>query len=210
MVAHEPEAKVVAEAITQKPDAEELEGVKLHHIRFDPAKVEQIGWDEEDADKLKKLLGGDGVLIRLAPVSKELVVLTFGGGADFAKQVIDLAKSKQAPLDDDPGVKKVSAHLPKERASIMYIAVDQIVATIREGGKAFGEEEEFPIQMPKLNAPLAISGTGGENWSQVDMFAPSELLVAVKNAAMALMGGGPPPPKPAEREPAPPKEPDDQ
>ncbi|HEY3245534.1 MAG TPA: hypothetical protein VGM03_19500 [Phycisphaerae bacterium] len=197
LAASEEEAKAGVAAVTHKADAEEIEGIKVHHFRFDPAKVEQIGWDEEDARKLTKLLGSEGILVRVAPVEKNLVTVTFGGGAEFAKRAIGVAKAKQAPLDRDPGIRKVAEQLPRERASVVYIAVDQIISTIREGGKLMGEEEEFPIQMPKLQAPLAMSGTGGENWVQFDLFAPSELLVAGKNAAMLLMGGGaPPPPKP--------------
>jgi hypothetical protein len=77
----------------------------------------------------------------------------------------------------------------------MYFAVDRIVGVIKAAQNAF-DEEELPISMPELNAPLTINGTGGDGWSRGDLFLPTELMVAIKNAVLTMMGGGQAPPPP--------------
>ena len=66
------------------------------------------------------------------------------------------------------------------------------------------DEEEFPVKMPSIDAPLGISSTGGTEWNRVDVFVPTELMVAVKNAILGMMmGGGQPMPPSTSAAPAP-------
>ena len=49
------------------------------------------------------------------------------------------------------------------------------------------EEEGPPFQMSAINAPVAVAVSGSDGLVQGDLFVPMELLIAVKNSAMALM-----------------------
>jgi len=77
---------------------------------------------------------------------------------------------------------------------VIYLALDNVVTLVRNIGKVLEEEDEFPLEVGELNAPLAVVGRGGEGWSQADVFVPTELMVAAKDAITTMMGmaGGPP------------------
>ncbi len=194
----------IIEALSFDSEAEEVAGVKVGHFKFDLTKIEDI--DEEDLEDVTKVIGQDGVLLRMAPVDARTVAIGFGGGKTRMGTLIEQAKKKEAPLDGDAGIKKVAAFLPEKRASVAYVAVDQILAFIPNVMKALGEEEVFPVQMPKIDAPLAMAASGGDGWMQLDMFLPTELLVASKDAGMMMAGSMMAPPPPTTPPPAPPEE----
>ena len=125
----------------------------------------------------------------MSGVDAQHVVVGFCGGAESMGRLIESAGKDAVPLADDPGIKKVKAHLTSERASEMYLSVDRIVNVISRVARVL-DEEEFPVKMPSIDAPLGISSTGGTEWNRVDIFVPTELMVAVKNAIMGMMMGG--------------------
>ena len=133
------------------------------------------------------MTGKEGVLIRIAPVGPRLIVAGFGGGKERMASLIEQAKKNKAPLDNDTGIRKTASAVPEERASVAYLAVDRILTAINEVANTL-EEEPVPVQMPPIDAPLAMASSGGDGWVRFDMFAPTELLVASKNAAMIMMG----------------------
>ncbi len=183
------------DAIAYNKEAEEIAGVQVQHFSIDLAKFDDI--DEEDREDIFKVIGKDGVLFRGAPVNSKRIVLSFGGGKDRMAYLMKQALDSGAPLDADAGIKKVSARLPKERAQVGYIAADRMLALVNKVMVTL-EEEPLPVQMPPINAPLAMVGSGGDGWIRGDLIVPTELLIALKNAAMTMMGtvAGPPPTTP--------------
>ncbi|MBU0717134.1 MAG: hypothetical protein KJ749_02710 [Planctomycetes bacterium] len=179
------ELQQVIDAIVYNSEAEEIAGVKVGHFKFDLSKIEAV--DEDDLEDINKVIGKDGVLARIAPADDKTVVVAFGGGKERMAKLLEQAKKKDAPLDDDAGIKRIAAHIPKERASVGYLAVDRVIAFIQDVQRAL-DEEVLPIQMPAINAPVAMSMTGGNGWMQGDVFLPTELLVAGKDAVMTMMG----------------------
>lgn len=175
----------VSGAIEYKQEVEEIAGVKVTHLAFDLAKIEDI--EEEDRDDILKVIGKEGVLFRMAPVNPKRVVVSFGGGKAQMATLIEQAKKDTAPLEEDTGIKKVTGALPTPAASVGYVAADRILASVNQVMTAL-DEEKLPVQMPPLDAPLALATTGGDGWAQFDLFFPTELLVASKNAFMVMMG----------------------
>jgi len=196
------ELKQALSALIIAKDAEELVGAKVQHVKFDLSKVEEV--DEEDVEQLNKVLGRDGLVARAAAANPQTVVITVGGGAKYMSGVLDQVKSKSATLDGEAGIQKVAAVLPKERYMVGYVDVDRIIESVRDVMKVLEEdEEEFPVRMAKIDAPLAIVGSGGEDWSRMDIFFPNELMLATKDAVMAMTGpGGAPPPPSAPKAPS--------
>lgn len=172
-------------ALTHKVGVETIDGVSVNHLRFD---IEPFSDDMSinDRKKIDTLIGKDGVLFRLAPADDKAVVLSFGGGKAYTSKIIASAKGRKAVLDDDAGIKKVSAQLPKERYSAVYIAVDEILATVNRIAVALGEDE-LPVKFGKVDAPVTIQMTGGTAWTRGDLFIPSDLMKAGAQAAMAAM-----------------------
>ena len=187
--------------IGYRSGAEKIAGASVDHIKLDLSKSEEI--DEEDLEMVYKIIGKDGVLFRVAAADAKTAVISFGGGKDQMNRLVDQAKSNDAPLDNDVGVKKVDSHLPKARYFAMYMAADQIVAAINNVMTVL-DEERLPFQVPEINAPLALCATGGDGWVQGDLFFPSDLLVAMKDVGFAMLGNAmaaPPPAEPAQAEP---------
>jgi len=173
------------EVITFEKEAEEIEGVKVHRLRLGLDKIEDI--DEEDLGAMRKVIGQEGALIRMACVSPRTVVAGLGGGKARMATLIEQARKNESALANDEGIRKVVKSLPKERASVTYLAVDRILAGVNRVMEALGEER-LPVQMPSLNAPLAMVGSGGDRWMRLDLFLPTELVIASKDAAMVMMG----------------------
>jgi hypothetical protein len=177
-------------AVTYAKDAETVAGIKTSHFKVDLEKIAKMNEaDEEEIEEAQKIVGKDGLLFRVAAADAKNVVISFGGGEPRMSKFIAAAKENGAPLSKSAGVENVSKHLPKERNAVVYVAVDHIIAGVKRI-QQYMEEEVLPIQMPALNAPAALAVTGGEGWAQYDIFLPTELLVAGKNAAMSMMGAG--------------------
>ncbi len=185
-------AQAMLKALTYSDAGEKIAGADVSHLRFDLAGIADAAeLDEEEIDRVKKLIGKEGVLFRVASADGKQVVISFGGGEPNAAKAIEAAKSSDSPLEASPGIKSVGANLPAERAMVAYLSVDRIVRTIQAVQKAM-DEEVLPIQVPPLQSPIGMSATGGDGWSQMDIFFPMELITEGKNAVMAMMGGGPP------------------
>ena len=176
--------KELSTAITHKVDAEEINGVTVQHFKLDLARLKDVA--EADLEKVMKVIGREGLLVRVAPVDSKTVVLRLGGGKGPMGVLIEQAKKREAPLARDAGIRKVASHLPKERAGVTYFAVDRIVTWVQNVMKVL-EEEGPPFQMSAINAPVAVAVSGSDGLVQGDLFVPMELMIAVKNSAMALM-----------------------
>ena len=173
-------------ALSFKRDAETIAGSKVHQLKFDITKSEDV--DDKDVEKLTALIGSDGVMIRTGTAGSGNAIITFGGGSTYFGRVVEQAKSKSAPLDGEPGIQAVKKHLPKERSSVAYFDVDRIIRWISVVQKAVDEDEEpFPVNMPPLDAPFAIVSTGGNGWQTSQLYVPMDLMVAIKDAVMGAM-----------------------
>jgi len=186
------QVKQVLDVLIHDPQAETSGDVKIHYLKLDLTQLEDA--DEEQLGDVFTVIGKEGVLLRLAAADEKTVVIAFGGGAKRMNQVIEQACKPGAPLDEDPGIKRIAALLPKSRSSVIYLALDNVVTLVRNIGKVLEKEDEFPLEVGEINAPLAVVGRGGEGWSQADIFVPTELMVAAKDAITTMMGtaGGPP------------------
>lgn len=173
-------------AISYKSEAQTVAGVSVSHLSFDVEKAAEL--DADEMDKIGKILGRDGLLIRIAPVDGKHVAIGFGGGEARFVKIIEAAKAGKAPLQATTGIKRVSRNLPKAKISEIYLAVDRILALVRNVNEAVGEAGGFPFTMAAVNAPIAVTSSGDEMSLVVDVFLPMELIVELKNVAMQAMG----------------------
>ncbi|MGD2110405.1 MAG: hypothetical protein PVI86_13575 [Phycisphaerae bacterium] len=183
--AGEDEVVELAGALMLNAEAEEIGGVKVMHAGFDLEKIKSI--DDEDREDIFKVIGKEGLLFRMAPVNAKRIVASFGGGKGRMAALMESAKKDAAPLEVDAGITKVAGALPAERASVAYLAADRILASVNQVLTTL-EEDALPVTVAPIHAPLAMATRGGDGWVEFDMFFPTELLVAGKNAAMTMMG----------------------
>lgn len=180
-------------------DKEQIGGAHVARLELDLKTLAKVAdLDEKDVAALKTIVGDEGLVVRIAAVSQKRLVVGFGGGKAAFATAVDHAKSDEAPLSNDPGIKKVAEVLPKQRAMVAYIAPDQIVKTIQNVQRALGEAL-LPIQIPKLSAPGVISSTGSDGWQRMDLFVPMDILRTMVNVSMASAAA--PAPAPAQTPP---------
>ena|GEM_PF-6290315 len=204
LVPREDAAEVLG-ALEYKPGAETIGGIPVDHLFFDLAKAAGFEEEAQEAQKaewlgtVSKILGKDGILFRLGVVGDRYVVASFGGGAERFQTVAALVKEKKTPLADDGGIQRSRSHLPAARNAEGYLAVDHLLNLVGAIARA-ADAPIPPLSLGDLNAPIAFAGQPVEKGgSQVEVFLPMELVIAVKDLVMGMVGGPgvpvtPPPP----------------
>jgi len=174
------------QGLTYKAGAEKVGDVSVDHILVDLQNIttqESAGADVMET--VKKLVGKDGVLFRVAPAGDKHIVITLGGGTQRLEEVMKLASSGASPLSEDPGVMKVRPKLPKNRVLEAYLSADRILKV----AKAVTGSDQVPV-MPEIQAPLAVSLSAEKNHGRLDIVLPIELIVEIKNIVLQVMMGG--------------------
>jgi hypothetical protein len=170
------------EGIVHTPDAESAAGGKVDTIKFDMKSLAELTKaGEDDVKKVEQIFGKD-FTIRFGAVDDKNFVLSFGGGKKRHESVCSAVKSSGDPLSSDTGIAELSSQLHKPRGSEAYFAIDNIAQTVKVIMKAMGEEEEFPFDVPTINAPLAASTAVDGKISRVDLIVPMKLIKAIKEA----------------------------
>jgi len=180
----------VKENIVHAADAETLEGNKVDTITIKLAGLgELLDVEADEVGLLQKIVGKE-VVLRFGAVGDKHFLLTVGGGK---KRFEDAGKHLKSPgdgLDKEASIKELSAALPGARGFEMFIAADNILQAVKAVAKALGEEEEFPIDMPTINAPLAMSWAMVGSVGQVNIVAPTKLIKAAKEAIEKQVAAG--------------------
>ena len=173
------------DALTHELDVEEMADVKVSRFKYDLSKVDEL--DEDDREEMLKIIGQEGLALRIAAVSDKRLAIAFGGGKERMSKVIAAAKSDDPALAEDAGVRRAAEQLPKTRASELYLALDEIGRCAQNIAKAI-DEDPLPLDIPDLDAPVAMVSVASKACARLDIFVPMELAVACKDAAMSLMG----------------------
>jgi hypothetical protein len=190
------------------PKAETIAGIEVDHFKVKLDEIEEI--EAEDLETALKIIGKEGVLVRVGAVDPRHVLATFGGGAARFETAAGLVKEKKAPLADNPGIKKTAEALPKKRAGEGYIALDTGFRLASEVAKVL--DEPLPFAVPEVNAPIGMAATmTSKTAQQSDVFIPMEVIMAAKDVVQAMMGMHAPPAVPPEpaAPPAPAEEPEE-
>jgi hypothetical protein len=197
----EDQLKTVTDSIQWKENAEKIEGARVDHFVIDIDKLTTLEGDKgEEAkagvEKAKTFLGKEGVIIRVAAVDDKTVVVTFGGGAKRAGDVVKLAKSGGAPLADSKEVKMLADRLPAGPKVVeAYINIENLLNLVTSTMAQFGQTMPIPLSL-KNSAPIAFAVTKvGDSAQETQILVPMELIGAVKDAIgpmlMMFGGGGP-------------------
>ena len=150
------------------------------------------GLSAEDLAVVKKILGQDGLVVRLSAVDEHHVAITLGGGAARMQTVAALIKQNKSPLVEMPEIKKVAETMPAGRISEGYLSANGLMAAMSAVAKA--TDGEVPIQLPPIATPLTVTARATEGGgSHTDIVIPMEMIKAVVQAGMAMFGPGPPP-----------------
>lgn len=178
------DAEKALAAMDHKKDAEEIESVKVNHFTIDPTKEE--GMDEEEIAHMKKVIGSDGIAIRMAAADGKHVVMGLGGGKKHFADVIKAAKSGANGLGDEKGVMAMTKSLPGRRTAELYIDVDTAARLVKRLLVAVGEQDPIP-SVPDIAAPVAIVTSVDGAISRSDFVVPMEVIRGVRGMVMSSM-----------------------
>lgn len=207
--AEEDKVKLVADAFVWKENAEEIGGASVDQMVVQVEQIAKALGEEmpaEDLEKMHKIIGKEGVLIRVGTLGNEHVIVTFGGGEPRFTAVAGLVEKKQSPLSKNKDFQKVAGRLPEgNRMAVVYLGLDHLLELIN----IIAAQVEAP--MPKLvmrnAAPIAMTSILVDKTAQqIDVLIPMELVSStatlVREAIPLFMGGGMGAPMDMQEEPA--------
>ncbi|MBU0718540.1 MAG: hypothetical protein KJ749_09855, partial [Planctomycetes bacterium] len=173
-----------AQSLTLQRDVEQIADVSVHHLALDLKEINAV-----DETKLHKILGDEGLLARIGIVDRRHAVIALGGGAKRFEEVVATIRSGGAPLALDAGIRASAKGVSKERSLEAYVHVDRVVTLANRICDALGEPRPYP-GMPEVNAPLALAAHAVRpDATQVDLFIPAAVVIALKNVAVAKAAG---------------------
>jgi hypothetical protein len=151
---------------------------------------------EDEKVKFKKGMGEEKFVMRVAPVGKDAVVITFGGGQAMLTEAIKAAAGK-GPIPTAPGTAAALKHLPANPSFVALINIANALEVVRAGMTILGSTKEETDQIPtfKCTTPIAIGSQAMTDGGHAVIYIPTDLI---KEAVPAIMGamsgsrGGPP------------------
>jgi hypothetical protein len=138
------------------------------------------------------IYGPNGQSGVLGAISDNVFIAIQGGNDKLVQEVVAAAQNPQDKLSGTGSIKAVSANLPKNRAGVFYIQLDQIVTTGVQYAQGFG----LPVkmQLPKGLPPIGVSFGSESTAVRVDSHVPTSLVQSIvaagMQAAMQMQGGG--------------------
>jgi hypothetical protein len=181
----DPALQPFAERLAYKPGAETLAGKTVDHLLLEVSSGTQA-----DEAALKKVVGRDGFLVRLAAVGDHTVVATVGGGSAAFEQAAELARNTRAPLNEDADIRAASGRLPEDRTLTGFVRVDALIRLVREAARVSDRPVRIAAPATPFGAPVTITrqsvGRTATDWS---VFLPTGTIVGVKTATMESATG---------------------
>jgi hypothetical protein len=190
----EEQTKALNEAVQLKENAEKVTGAVVDHFTVDLAKLPDL--DAAKADEVKKVIGQEGIVIRIAAVGEKHVAITFGGGAKRFAQIVEQVQKNQAPLADRKTIKMIADRLPGQKRMMEgYFSIDRLLALVMDISSKMGQAMPIPLTM-KETAPLAMVASQVDAGAvEVELLVPVEtaqsVVEAIKPMMMMFMGGMP-------------------
>lgn len=191
------EAAEMVSLLSYNKNAEKHEGLRVDQLSF---KLPNDA-DAHVREQIEAIFGEKDLTVRISAVDKDAVVMTLGGGLDQVGKLVSAARSNNASLTGDAGIKRMSDRVGSKRTMEAYIAVDRLM----QFAAKIAPQGAGAMQMPDVNAPVLLHGRSIDDRSAGgEMYVPMDLLIAIKNVAMNAMAqqmGGPgnqAPPEPDE------------
>lgn len=184
----------IMNAIVWQENAAEVAGASVDVMRVDLESIKAV--DPENLGQIKAVAGPEGILLRVATVGDNTVVIAFGGGEQRLERAVGLARENQAPLANDPKMRKIANRLPEQnRIREAYFSLDNLLSAVDAIGVRV--QSPLPVRLTLANAaPIAFAMTNVDDQAQqMDLLIPIELVVSVSEMVrqqllpMLMMGG---------------------
>src|SRR5205814_9168517 len=108
-------------------------------------------------------------------------MLVMGGDDEMTTATIQSVKKKEDALSQTDMVKAISAQLPKDRAMVYYIALDNIATTVLDFMGQMGFK--IPLRLPEMS-PIGISLSTEGSVIRIDTAISSDMIEKMVSAGM--------------------------
>jgi hypothetical protein len=152
-----------------KANAETIDGQAIHHLTFDEPDM------QEDAEEVKRLLGEEKIIVRLAAPDLKTVVLTLGGKDAMMKEALAAAAKGKSGFLAEEATQQVLKDVPNKAYGTVLVqpsTVADLIAGIFQVNPA-----DMGMAMKFKKVPLAVGwGPQGQDM-QIAGVAPIDSLV---------------------------------
>ena len=166
---------------TIRPALKTVEGVSLQQadITFAP---DAQAMPNPQAAQVIQFLYGKGATNSVGVVNDKLLISAVGVDDAQLRNAVLAAKQGQSPMSDNEAVKAAALELPKNRIGVMYVAVDNVVATVFDVLSQMGQAPK--LKVPGDLPPLAISLASEGSTLRFDSHIPSALIENMTSLAL--------------------------
>lgn len=159
-------------------------GAKIDHLFADLAGAAGV-----DESPIKRAIGREGVLVRLAVADDSLAVIGFGGGLPRFEAAVAAARAGDAKLAQDAGIAAAGAAIAPKRSMEGYLTIDRGLALARAIAKALDAKAPVPL-MSEQPVPIVFAAHRvAPDTDGFEMFVPYATILAIKETATAAAAG---------------------
>jgi hypothetical protein len=174
----DPSAAATMQRIAWVRGAETIAGISVDHLSLDISGIQRV-----DEAAIKKAIGKEGPLVRVGVADEHRLIATFGGGAERFAAALAVLRSGKGSIADDPLIGRSGAVKTKHHAEA-YLAIDRAMKLGADVTRAMDEATVVPRMAP-IDAPVSLLARRiSPRETQLDVFVPTAVIVAVKQAAM--------------------------
>lgn len=154
--------------------------------------------DEDDRAEIDMVMGEPRLAIYLAQIDNETLVMTMGGGSNFAAQAISAARAGKG-LDEEDALQTSLAALPENRFFTMAISPTNLLSLVQRGmvtvmGDDANDEQIMALQLT-TEAPITVGAAPMGPGVRKALFVPTplvgEAIPMVMQIIQMIEGGGP-------------------
>jgi hypothetical protein len=176
-----PQAPGMNMAMEVKPAAKTVEGVSLDQFSM------KFNFDANtpEAAQAKQMInmfyGPNGLNGYMGALSDRSYLMTMGGDDELLTAALQSAKKKEDVLSQTDLVKSISSQLPKERAIVYYVALDNIATTVLDFMGQMGFK--IPLRLPEMS-PIGVSIASQGPLLRIDTAVSADMIEKMVSAGM--------------------------
>jgi len=140
-----------------------------------------------ERDEMKKVLGEDKILIRVAAIDAKTVAVTFGGSAAFMNETIKSAKLG-GRIVSRKDARQLAKFMPEKPTGIVLFSVGNLFEVIKTGMQTMAENEALPVNITTKD-PIVFSGGYTGPASHMIIHVPTKLITEGVTALGGMFGG---------------------
>jgi len=176
-----PQAPGMNMAMEVTPGAKTVEGVALDQFSM------KFNFDANtpEAAQAKQMInmfyGPNGLNGFMGALGDRNYLMVMGGDDELLTNSIQSAKKKEDAVSQTDLVKSISAQLPKDRAIVYYVAIDNIATTVLDFMGQMGFK--IPLKLPEMS-PIGVSMSTEGPVLRIDTAVSSDMIEKLVSAGM--------------------------